>query len=131
MTMFDARERAFEAKFARDEAMAFMVGARQTFLFAQDVAQQMGLTIEEQNAYARYIVYASIKQAPGFDAVERVQIDLGAAGINITENDLTAKWDKCHAEAMRQYGAGPAVETPLPPRRAPQVKPAQSILAAA
>jgi hypothetical protein len=34
-TMFDARERAFEAKFAHDEEVRFRVTARRDRLFAQ------------------------------------------------------------------------------------------------
>src|SRR4051812_22920841 len=52
MTTFDDRERAFEAKFARDEDIAFRVTARRNRLVGQWAAAKMGLTPEETDAYA-------------------------------------------------------------------------------
>ncbi|MBC7022880.1 ATPase inhibitor subunit zeta, partial [Salmonella enterica] len=52
MTTFDDRETAFEAKFARDEDMAFRVTARRNRLVGQWAAAQMKLTPEETDAYA-------------------------------------------------------------------------------
>ena len=43
MTMFDDRERAAEASFARDEEMAFRITARRNRLLGQWAAAQMEL----------------------------------------------------------------------------------------
>ena len=47
MTQFDDRERAFEAKFARDEEMQFRITARRNRLLGEWAARQMGLTEAE------------------------------------------------------------------------------------
>ena len=43
MTMFDAREQAFEAKFAYDEELAFRVTARRDKLMAHWMGEWLGL----------------------------------------------------------------------------------------
>ena len=43
MTIFDSRERAFEAKFAHDEEFRFLVTARRDKLLARQVAAKLNL----------------------------------------------------------------------------------------
>src|SRR4051812_40802456 len=62
MTTFDDRERAFEAKFAHDSDMAFRVTARRNKLVGNWAAQQMGLTPEETDAYAKAVVQADFEE---------------------------------------------------------------------
>ena len=52
MTMFEDRERAAEAKFVRDDEMAFRITARRNRLLGQWAAERMGLTPAETDAYA-------------------------------------------------------------------------------
>ena len=61
MTTFDDRERAFEAKFAHDEEMAFRVVARRNRLLGQWASARMGLTPEETDAYAKSVVQADFE----------------------------------------------------------------------
>ncbi len=58
MTTFDDREQAFEAKFARDEEMAFRITARRNRLLGQWAATRMELTPAEADAYATAVVQA-------------------------------------------------------------------------
>src|SRR3546814_12271337 len=68
MTTFDDRERAFEAKYSRDAAMAFRMTARRNKLVGQWAAEKMKLTAEETDAYARAVVHAAFEEA-GDDAI--------------------------------------------------------------
>ena len=52
-TMFPERERAFEAKFAHDEELRFLVGARRDRLFAEWAAEMLGLSREEGDALVK------------------------------------------------------------------------------
>ena len=56
MTQFDDRERAFEAKFARDEEMQFRIIARRNRLLGEWAARLMGLSDVESEAYAKDVV---------------------------------------------------------------------------
>jgi hypothetical protein len=51
MIDFSDRERAFEAKYARDEALRFRVQARGARLFGQWIAARLGLGTEDANRY--------------------------------------------------------------------------------
>ena len=56
MTTFDDREKAFEAKFARDEELHLRIVARRNKLVGQWAAEKMDLTPEEADAYAKAVV---------------------------------------------------------------------------
>jgi len=56
MSAFDDRERAFEAKFARDQDALFRITARRNRLVGEWAAERMGLTPEETDAYAKAVV---------------------------------------------------------------------------
>ena len=102
MTTFDDRERAFEAKYARDEEMAFRVTARRNKLVGQWAAEKMKLTPEETDAYARAVVHAEFEEAGDEDVVRKLVGDLTAAGIDTDESDVRDALDEKMIEARRQ-----------------------------
>ncbi len=102
MTTFDDRERAFEAKFARDEEMSFRVTARRNKLVAQWAAQQMKLTPEETDAYAKAVVQADFEEAGDEDVIRKLLGDLTAAGVEIDEATVRQAVEERTVEARRQ-----------------------------
>ncbi|QNE32899.1 DUF1476 domain-containing protein [Sphingomonas sp. NBWT7] len=102
MTTFDDRERAFEAKFAHDEEMAFRVVARRNRLVGQWAAELMKLTPEEADAYAKTVVHADLEEAGDGDVVRKVFGDLSAAGVEIDEAAVQAALDEQTVAARRQ-----------------------------
>ncbi len=102
MTTFDDRERAFEAKFAQDEEMAFRLIARRNRLLGQWAAQLMKLTAEEADAYAKTVVHADLEEAGDGDVIRKLLGDLTAAGIDIGEADVRKALDDQSVEARRQ-----------------------------
>ena len=85
MTQFDDRERAFEAKFARDEEMQFRIIARRNRLLGEWAARQMGLTEAEAEAYAKDVVRSDFEEAGEHDVIRKVLGDLTAAGVDCDE----------------------------------------------
>jgi hypothetical protein len=102
MTTFDDRERAFEAKFAADEEFAFRITARRNKLLGQWAADQMKLTPEEAEAYARAVVHAEFEEAGDEDVIRKLVGDLTAAGIETDEARVRAALDDKSVEARRQ-----------------------------
>lgn len=102
MTTFDDRERAFESKFARDEEMAFRVTARRNRLLGQWAAQQMRLTPEETDAYAKSVVQADFEEAGDEDVVRKLLGDLTAAGVTVDDAAVRAALEAKTVEARRQ-----------------------------
>ena len=85
MTTFDDRERAYEAKYARDEDMAFRIIARRNRLVGVWAAAKMGLTPEETDAYAKAVVQADFEESGDDDVVRKLLGDLLAAGVETDE----------------------------------------------
>ena len=102
MTTFDNREQAFEAKFARDEDMAFRVIARRNKLVGQWAAGLMKLTAEEAEGYARAVVQADFEVVGDEDVVRKVTGDLIAAGVEIDDGAVRRALDEQLTEARRQ-----------------------------
>lgn len=102
MTTFDDRERAFEAKFARDEEMTFRITARRNRLLGQWAAQKMGLTPEETDAYAKAVVQADFEEAGDEDVIRKLLGDLLAAGVEADEAMVRRAVDEQTVEARRQ-----------------------------
>ncbi|KQN26587.1 aldolase [Sphingomonas sp. Leaf33] len=103
MTTFDDRERAFEAKFARDEEMTFRVIARRNRLVGQWAAEKMGLTPEETDAYAKAVVQADFEEAGDEDVIRKVVGDLTAAAVDdVDEARVRKALEDALVEARRQ-----------------------------
>jgi len=102
MTTFDDREKAFEAKYARDEDMAFRVTARRNRLVGQWAAAKMGLTPEETDAYAKAVVQADFEEAGDEDVIRKVLGDLLGAGVEIDDAAVRQALHDQSVEARRQ-----------------------------
>ena len=106
MTDFNDRERGEEAKFAHDEDMAFRIAARRNRLLGQWAAEQMGLTAEETDAYAKEVVQAEFEEAGDEDVIRKVLGDLTSAGCEIDEAGVRAALEDRNIEARRQLMGG-------------------------
>lgn len=102
MTTFDDRERAFEAKFAREEEVAFRIVARRNRLVGQWAAVLMKLTPEETDAYAKAVVQADFEEAGDEDVIRKLLGDLTAAGVDTDDAAVRRALDEQTVEARRQ-----------------------------
>ena len=88
MTTFDKREEGFEKKFAHDEELRFKANARRNKLLGLWAAEKLGLAGDAANAYAKDVVMADFEEAGDNDVLRKVQKDLEAKGIALSEPDL-------------------------------------------
>jgi len=102
MTQFDDRERAFEAKFARDEEMQFRVAARRNRLLGEWAAQLMGLSQVETQSYAKDVVRADFEEAGDEDVIRKLLGDLTSAEVDIDEDRIREALAAKAIEARRQ-----------------------------
>ena len=102
MTTFDDRERAFEAKYARDEEMQFRIIARRNRLLGEWAARLMGLSEEETSSYAKDVVRADFEEAGDDDVVRKVLGDLTSAGVDADEAKIREALGHKMVEARRQ-----------------------------
>ena len=99
MSTFDDRENAFENKFAHDAQMQFKAEARRNKLLGLWVAEQLGKTGDEAEAYATEVVKSDFEEAGDDDVFRKVAGDLGAAA---SEEDIRAKMTELMAVAKAQ-----------------------------
>ena len=102
MTTFDAREKAFENKFKRDQELQFKVKARRNKLLGQWAASKAGLTGEAADKYAKDVVAADFEKPGDDDVVQKVVKDLSAKGTKVSEADVRREMGRLEAEAKRQ-----------------------------
>ena len=102
MTQFNDRERAFEAKFARDEEMQFRILARRNRLLGEWAAQLMGLSEVETEAYAKDVVRADFEEAGDEDVIRKVLGDLTSAGVDCDDGQIRETLGLKLVEARRQ-----------------------------
>jgi len=102
MTTFDDREKAFEAKFARDEEMMFRVHARRNRLLGVWAAERMGLDGAETEGYAKSVVQADFEEAGDEDVVRKLLGDLISAGVDIDDAEIRTALADHAVEARRQ-----------------------------
>ena len=102
MTQFDDRERAFEAKFARDEEMQFRVLARRNRLLGEWAGGLMKLSEEETEAYAKDVIRADFEEAGDEDVIRKLLGDLTSAGVDIDEAKIRDTLRHKTVDARRQ-----------------------------
>ena len=102
MTQFDDRERAFEAKYARDEEMQFRITARRNRLLGEWAARQMGLSEAETESYSKDVVRSDFEEAGEHDVIRKVLGDLAAAGTEVGEEQVREALKHKEVEARRQ-----------------------------
>ena len=105
MTTFDKREEGFEKKFAHDEELRFKASARRNKLLGLWAAEKLGLTGDAANAYAKEVVLADFEEAGDSDVLRKVQRDLEAKGIAMSESDVRRAMNDLMDKAIAEIKA--------------------------
>lgn len=106
MAGFDDRRDAFEKKFAHDEELRFKATARRNKLFGLWVAQLLGKSGPDAEAYAKSVVLADFEEAGDADVLRKVQADLTAAGTPMDEAALETALKQRLQQAIDEIQAG-------------------------
>lgn len=93
MTIFDDREKAFEARFKHDQEVRFKVTARRNRLLGLWAAGRMGLVDDAADAYATSIVEAELF-GRDHHVVDKLVADFAAAGQSVTIAEIKFKLDR-------------------------------------
>ena len=99
MTMFDDREKGFEAKFRLDQETQFKVNIRRDKLLGLWAAEKLGLSGDAAKAYALTVVDAEFTE-PDHDASHKVVRDFAAKGVAIDEAQVKKEFARL-AEVAR------------------------------
>jgi hypothetical protein len=102
MAQFDDREKAQEAKFARDSELRFKAEARRNKLLGMWAAEHMGLSDEHARAYAAEVVAADFAEAGEEDVFRKVSADLKAKGASVSDDMIRKKMAELTVTAREQ-----------------------------
>ena len=111
MTQFDAREKAFERKFAMDEEVAFRANARRAKLLGLWAAELMGFDDDTAQVYAIDVVKSDLEEPGEEDVYRKVKGDFEEKGVEVSEHRLRREMADLLEEAYRQV-AGEAGKLP-------------------
>ncbi|MCV2446501.1 DUF1476 domain-containing protein [Paracoccus sp. DMF] len=99
MTTFDDRERAQEAKFARDEELNFKAEARRNRLLGEWAAGLLGKSGDDARAYALTIVSSDFDEPGDEDVYRKLSADLAG---KVDEQTIRSQMVALRATARNQ-----------------------------
>jgi hypothetical protein len=102
MTSMKDREEGFERKFAHDEELRFKAMARRNKQLGLWVAEKLGKSGADAEAYAKEVVVSDFVEAGDEDVYRKVKADLDAANVTVSEHQIRRKMDELLAVAIEQ-----------------------------
>jgi hypothetical protein len=102
MTTFSERERGFEGKFEHDQELAFKARARRNKLLGLWAAEQLGLSGDAAQRYAREVLAADLQHPGVGDIIAKLKTDFAKHGIAHDETRIRVELERWTTEAMRQ-----------------------------
>ncbi len=88
MTQFKDRQKAFEAKFQRDQEFQFRVKARRNRLLGLWAAEKIGLGGQDAEAYAKEVVASDFDEPGDNDVMRKVVDDLQGNGVSMDDTAI-------------------------------------------
>jgi hypothetical protein len=102
MALFDDRERTEETRFKHDQELVFKARNRGNRLFGLWVAEQLGLSGEEADSYAKDVVVADFESPGDDDVFTKVEADLAAKSVEISRHLLQKHLLEFREVALKQ-----------------------------
>ena len=82
------REKAFESKFAHDEALRFKAEARRNKLLGLWAAEKLGKSGEDAASYAKEVIRSDFAEPGDEDVFRKIRADLDAAGVEQSDHQI-------------------------------------------
>ncbi len=102
MTTFNNREKAFEDKYKHDQDLQFKVEVRRNKLLGLWVAELLGLSGADADAYAKEVVSADFEEPGDADVVRKVLGDTEPKNLDLNEHSLRKKMSELLTVAKEQ-----------------------------
>jgi hypothetical protein len=113
-SLFEQRERAFEAQWAHEEEMRFRLVIRRNALLAGWAASEIGLTKDASDRYVKGVVATGLEKN-NRSLIATIAADLVAGGAGRSNLAILRKMDECLKSACRDLEMEP--RQPLGQRR--------------
>lgn len=102
MTTFDKREKVFEDKYKHDQELQFKVEVRRNKLLGLWVAELLGISGADAEAYAKEVVRADFEEPGDADVIRKIQGDAAPKNLDLSEHRIRKKMDELTAVAKEQ-----------------------------
>jgi hypothetical protein len=106
MSTFDKREEGFERKFAHDEEVRFKARARRNKLLGLWAAQNLGLSGDAAEAYAKEIVAVDFEEPGDDDVFARIRRDFDTKAVAQSDHQIRRTMEELMAKAVEDVKAG-------------------------
>ena len=105
MTTFEDREKGYERKFAHDQELKFRATARRNKMLGLWAAEQLGLSGEEAQAYAKEVIKADLEIPGDDDVFRKIRRDFDAKGVQKSDHQIRSKMVDLMGVAISQIEA--------------------------
>jgi hypothetical protein len=105
MTGFEDRKRQEETRYKHQQELAFKARNRGNKMFGLWVAQQLGLSGDEAESYARDVIIADFDLPGDEDIFTKVRADLEAKSVEISDHVLQKRLQELRQAAAEQIKA--------------------------
>ncbi len=102
MTTFDKREKIFEDRYKHDQELQFKVEVRRNKLLGLWVAELLGLSGADAEAYAKEVVKADFEEPGDADVIRKILGDAAPKNLDLSEHRIRKKMDEMTAVAKEQ-----------------------------
>ena len=102
MSGINDREKAFENKFAHDEALKFKAQARRNRLLGLWAAEKLGKGGDDAEAYAKEVIRSDFEEPGEEDVFRKVRADFDANGVDQSDHQIRRTMDELMATAVDQ-----------------------------
>ena len=102
MSGINDREKAFENKFAHDEALKFKAEARRNKLLGLWAAEKLGKSGEDADAYAKAVIRSDFEEPGDEDVFRKIRADFDAANVGQSDHQIRRTMDELMAQAREQ-----------------------------
>lgn len=96
------REKAFESKFAHDEALRFKAEARRNKLLGLWAAEKLGKSGEDAEGYAKEVIRADFEEPGDEDVFRKIRSDFDDANVDQSDHQIRRTMEQLMATAMEQ-----------------------------
>ncbi|HEB80162.1 MAG TPA: DUF1476 domain-containing protein [Rhodospirillales bacterium] len=95
-------EKSREAKYKLDEELRFKAEARRNKLLGLWVAERLGMTRQETEAYAREVVIVDLEEPGVGDVIRKVLKDFEKSNVKMTAEQIQSQLDRLYPIAVEQ-----------------------------
>jgi hypothetical protein len=100
---FDPSASSHEKKFKLDAETEFKVAARRNKMLGLWLAERLGITSSEVEAYAKEVVLSDLEEPGDDDVIRKVMKDIAEHGADVTEETVREKLDEFYEAAAAEF----------------------------